>query len=124
MPPDDTPEDGMTEEEYYRGLAAHQEANDMPCPTCTHTMPMVGTSDGGRLYHCRNCGTLRYRNARGEDIDTVPTFLRELFAPLPEFALGKRELAEDLRNLNLIHELRKMKDRADAELLARHGDPT
>lgn len=34
----------------------------MPCPTCDHTMASLGYADGGTIWHCERCGTVKHHD--------------------------------------------------------------
>lgn len=34
----------------------------MACPTCDHTMESIGCCDGGTVWHCPRCGTVKHHN--------------------------------------------------------------
>ncbi len=38
----------------------------MSCPTCSHTMELIGYCDGGSAYHCPRCGTVKHTNNFGD----------------------------------------------------------
>ncbi len=38
----------------------------MSCPTCSHTMGLIGYCNGGSAYHCPRCGTVKHTNNFGD----------------------------------------------------------
>lgn len=40
----------------------HKEQRATACPTCDHTMQSLGYCDGGTVWHCPRCGTVKHHD--------------------------------------------------------------
>lgn len=49
----------------------------MNCPACTNPMTALGYCDGGTMWHCQNCGTVRHHDLITEGAKEVVVVPRE-----------------------------------------------
>lgn len=47
----------------------------MTCPTCDHTMAMIGRQEEICVFHCARCGTVKTMHAAGTFDIYVPTLV-------------------------------------------------
>lgn len=78
----------------------------MACPTCDGTMASLGYADGGTIWHCERCGTIKHDNFY---VDApakvyVPKLVercRRFATLLPAIELSPAKVADEWRHIGI-----------------------